>query len=67
MSEYSYKQESNSCYRDYIEYQGNNINYYSIIINSIFCLFDGHGGKEISTYLQNYFPLFLKNIYLQIT
>ena len=29
--------------------------------NALFCLFDGHGGEEVSTYLQNNFPNEMKN------
>jgi len=50
-----------------MEYQGIYIGCCSIIVGSLFSLFDGYRRKEITTYLQNNFPLFLKNVYLQIT
>ena len=28
----------------------------------LFCLFDGHGGGEVSSYLQNYFGQYMKQI-----
>ena len=31
--------------------------------NILFCLFDGHGGGEVSTYLQNNFSNHMKNIF----
>ena len=61
IAEYSYKEEPNSRYRDYMEDKGVCIDcFLNDPSNSLFCLFDGHGGKEVSTYLQNNFPLILK-------
>ena len=61
ISEYAYKEEPNSRYRDYMEDKGVCIDcYLNNPSNSLFCLFDGHGGKEVSSYLQSNFPSFLK-------
>ena len=59
ISEYAYKEEANSRYRDYMEDKGICIDcYLNNPSNSLFCLFDGHGGKQVSTYLQSNFPYF---------
>ena len=61
ISEYAYKEEPNSRFRDYMEDKGVCIDcYLNNPSTSIFCLFDGHGGKEVSSYLQSNFPLLLK-------
>ena len=62
--EYAYKEEPNSNYREYMEDKGKSIDGFNNDNNTgIFCIFDGHGGMEVSTYLQkniiNYFKQFL--------
>ncbi|MCQ2816645.1 MAG: protein phosphatase 2C domain-containing protein [archaeon] len=53
VKEYAYKENQNETYRNYMEDKGravdclkNNKN------NALFCLFDGHGGAEVSKFLQ---------------
>ena len=59
---YAYKEDSNSKYRDYMEDKGRAIENLNDDENNIlFCLFDGHGGGEVSTYLQNNFSNHMKN------
>ena len=59
---YAYKEDSNSKYRDYMEDKGRAIeNLNGDKNNMLFCLFDGHGGGEVSTYLQNNFSNHMKN------
>ena len=59
---YSYKEDSNPKYRDYMEDKGRAIeNLNGDENNMLFCLFDGHGGGEVSTYLQNNFASHMKN------
>ena len=60
--EYSYKEERNLPYRAYMEDKGKSIlNYNNDKNKLLFCLFDGHGGDEVSTYLQkNYFKMMKK-------
>ena len=68
VKEYSYKEDPNRTYRDYMEDKGKAIDCFNNNINNaLFCLFDGHGGKEVSTYLQNHFPSFFKEIINNIT
>ena len=43
--------------RKTIDYYNNNSS------SALFCLFDGHGGKEVSTHLQENFPLYFKKIF----
>jgi serine/threonine protein phosphatase PrpC len=58
---YAYKEDSNSHYRDYMEDKGRAIeNLNNDENNALFCLFDGHGGSEVSTYLQNNFGKHMK-------
>ena len=59
--EYSYKEEPNSRFRSYMEDKGvvvENVN--NISHNILFCLFDGHGGGEVSNFLQKNFPNYFK-------
>jgi len=59
--EYSYKEDPNSRFRNYMEDKGvvlENIN--NNPNNILFCLFDGHGGGEVSKYLQKNFPTHFK-------
>ena len=49
----AYKENANARYRDYMEDKGKSIiNYKSNSQNVLICLFDGHGGAEVSKYLQ---------------
>ena len=60
---FAYKENSNYHYRDYMEDRGKSIlNYDSNLNNALFCLFDGHGGGEVSKFLQDNFPKFMKEI-----
>ena len=60
---YAYKENANSRYRDYMEDKGKSIiNFNSNNQNALFCLFDGHGGQEVSKYLQVNFAKFWKEI-----
>ena len=62
--QYSYKEDPNVRFREYMEDKGKVVDNFNGNINSIlFCLFDGHGGKEVSTYLQDNFPLLFKKIF----
>ena len=59
---YSYKEDPNSKYRDYMEDKARAIeNLNGDENNLLFCLFDGHGGNEVSSYLQNSFHIHMKN------
>ena len=58
---YAYKEDSNMSHRFYMEDKSRSIiNLNQDGNNSIFCLFDGHGGNEVSIYLQNNFHYFMK-------
>ena len=58
---YAYKENPNSRFRDYMEDKGKSIlNFNSNPDNALFCLFDGHGGGEVSKFLQENFPKFMK-------
>ena len=60
---FAYKEKPNSRFRDYMEDKGKSIlNFNSNPDNALFCLFDGHGGGEVSKYLQENFPKFMKEI-----
>ena len=60
---YAYYEDSNSEFRDYMEDKGKSIENLKGDQNKIlFCLFDGHGGEEVSNFLQNYFGQYLKQI-----
>ena len=55
----AYKENANSRYRDYMEDKGKSIlNFNSSENNSLICLFDGHGGQEVSKFLQENFAKF---------
>ena len=57
----AYKENANARYRDYMEDKGRAIeNLNNDENNAIFCLFDGHGGGEVSTYLQKNFSNHMK-------
>ena len=58
---YAYYEDSNSAYREYMEDKGKSIENLKGDQNKIlFCIFDGHGGGEVSTYLQDYFGQYMK-------
>ena len=60
---YAYYEDSNSGYRNYMEDKAKSIENLKGDQNKIlFCLFDGHGGGEVSNYLQNYFGQYMKQI-----
>ena len=64
--EYSYKEEPNSHFRSYMEDKGvvvENVN--NISHNILFCLFDGHGGGEVSNFLQKNFPNYFKEFLIK--
>ena len=59
--EYAYKEERNNSYRIYMEDKGKSIlNFNNDPKKLLFCLFDGHGGDEVSTYLQKNFAEIMK-------
>ena len=59
---YAYKEDQNKNFRNYMEDKGKSIDLFNKDINSsLFCLFDGHGGDEVSKFLQKNFPIELKN------
>ena len=46
-----------------MEDKGKSIDFYNNNpYSALFCLFDGHGGKQVSSYLQLNFPIFFKKI-----
>ena len=60
---YAYKENPNSGNRDYMEDKGRVIqNINGDPNSSLFCLFDGHGGKEVSTFLQQNFYQYFKEM-----
>ena len=60
---YAYKENANSTYRDYMEDKSRVIQNIKGDPNSyLFCLFDGHGGKEVSQYLQSNFYTYFKEM-----
>ena len=64
---YAYCEEANSEHREYMEDQGIAIENFNNDPNKIlFGLFDGHGGDQVSKYLQKYLPLYMKQ-YLPFT
>ena len=64
---FAYKENANSRFRDYMEDKGKSIiNFDSNPDNILFCLFDGHGGGEVSKFLQENFPTYMKE-FLPIT
>ena len=58
---YGYCEDQNFKFRDYMEDEGKSVENLDGDPNKIlFCLFDGHGGGEVSKFLQEYFPIYLK-------
>ena len=63
VKEYAYREDQNIAYKEGMEDKGKSIdNFYSKPNQSLFCLFDGHGGDMVSKYLQKNFHLVYKNI-----
>ena len=61
LKNYAYKENANARFRDYMEDKGKSIlNFNSDPDNALFCLFDGHGGGEVSKFLQNNFAKYMK-------
>ena len=59
--EYSYKEEANEHFREYMEDKAKSIDGFNNDNNiGVFCIFDGHGGREVSTYLQKNIVNYLK-------
>lgn len=60
---YAYKENQNIKYRDYMEDKGRSIlNIKGDPDKALFCLFDGHGGDQVSKYLQNNFIKYFKEM-----
>ena len=61
LKNYAYKENANARFRDYMEDKGKSIlNFNSDPDNALFCLFDGHGGGEVSKFLQDNFAKHMK-------
>ena len=59
---YAYYEESNGVFRNYMEDRGKAVENLNGDPNKIlFCLFDGHGGGEVSKFLQENFATEMKN------
>ena len=59
--EYAYKEDINCSHKLNMEDKGKSIiNFNNDSKKLLFCLFDGHGGDEVSTYLQNNFGKIMK-------
>lgn len=59
---YAYFQDQNAGNRDYMEDQGKVVENLEGDPNKmLFCLFDGHGGGQVSKFLQENFYKYLKN------
>ena len=59
----AYQENPNSKYRDYMEDKGKSIlNFNNSENNALICLFDGHGGQEVSKFLQQNFAKFWQEI-----
>ena len=62
---FAYKENQNINYKTYMEDKGRSIsNIKGDPDKALFCLFDGHGGDEVSTYLQKNFALIMKKYIL---
>ena len=60
---YAYCEDSNKGNRNYMEDQARSIeNFNGDIGKILFCIFDGHGGGEVSKYLQEYFSICMKQM-----
>lgn len=63
VKEYAYKEDQNFRYREYMEDKGKMVeNYFNNPDSILFCLFDGHGGNDVSEYLQKNFYKKMKEI-----
>lgn len=52
--EYAYKEDANARYRGYMEDKGKAVDCFNNQpTDALFCIFDGHGGGEVSKYLQD--------------
>ena len=66
VSEYAYKEEANSNYREYMEDKGKSVDGFNNDNNNgIFCIFDGHGGREVSTFLQKNIINYMKEVFIE--
>ncbi len=66
--EFSYREEQNAPSKDTMEDKGKAIdNYNENENNSLFILFDGHNGDQVSMYCQNHFDIILKKHLLNKT
>jgi serine/threonine protein phosphatase PrpC len=60
---YAYYEDQNVRNRDYMEDQGKSVENLGGDQNKmLFCLFDGHGGGEVSKFLQEYFHTYMKQL-----
>ncbi len=60
--EYAYKEDRNCSHKINMEDKGKSIlNFNNDPNKLLFCLFDGHGGEEVSGYLQKNFPMIMKS------
>ncbi len=61
IKEYAYKEEPNLSFRDNMEDKGKSIDGFNgDYFSGLFCIFDGHGGSEVSQYLQDNFITYMK-------
>ena len=67
--EYAFKEDQNRAYKDEMEDKGKSIdNFNNTKVNTLFELFDGHGGDYVAKYLQNNFDsIYRKNLALTPT
>ena len=66
VQEYAYKEEPNLNYRENMEDKGKSIDGFNNDNNvGIFCIFDGHGGMEVSNYLQKNIINYFKEILME--
>ena len=63
VTSYGYSQDQNTKHRNYMEDEGRAIENFNGDPNKIlFCLFDGHGGGQVSKFLQENFGKYMKKI-----
>ena len=63
VTSYGYSQDQNAKHRNYMEDEGRAIENFNGDPNKIlFCLFDGHGGGQVSKFLQENFGKYMKKI-----
>ena len=64
VTSYGYSQNQNPGHRSYMEDEGRVIENFNGDPNKIlFCIFDGHGGGQVSKFLQEHFGAYMKKIY----